>query len=97
MKAKTLKALKTDLLKISDKSLRFGVDCELYPNARNAEAIYLAKVMTGQYNWEGIHGEKSHFSGLEKLANEWLKTSPTTFRIKELIVYGDGQSYYVLA
>lgn len=96
MKAKTLKALKTDLVRISDKSLKFGVECEIYPNARKAEAVYLAKIMTGQYDWNGIRGEITHFSGLAKLANEWLKTSPTTFRITEAIVHGDGQSYYIL-
>ncbi len=97
MKAKTLKALKTDLIRISDSSLKFAVECEIYPNALNAEAIYLAKIITGQYNWQGIRGEMNHFSGLAKKANEWLATSPTTFRIKELIVHGDGKSYYVLA
>lgn len=94
---KVEKALKIESFKnVTDKTFSFAVDCTKYPFAREAEAKYLANVMTGQDSWQGIKPEIKHFSGLARLANKYLATTATTLRIKEQIVYGDGTSLYYI-
>ena len=60
------------------------------------EAKFLARTLTGTWNDQGVLPEYTHFSGLEKMANDYLKTTATSFRVKEVCVHGDGISQYVL-
>lgn len=94
MRRKILDMLKTTATDASIQAYGFAMYCCEDPNARREEAIKLAKIMTGQADWQGMRSEWSSYSGLSNLANRWLKASGNNWRIRETIVNGDGTSIY---
>ena len=81
---------------LTKEAMRFQMNCKSNKNARKLEAQKLARVMTGQQGWQGVQAEWIGFSGLATLANNYLKTTATDLRIKEISDYGDGHSKYIL-
>lgn len=79
------------------KAYEFMCDCVKHPNAFQAEAEYLARIMTGtNHDGQGIRPEMRHYSGLTRRVNAYLKrTEITTFRVSEQAL-GDGMSMYYL-